>query len=689
MSDAAVAVEGAGAPGPDFPDGALLLARWTRLSEETAQTLYIELRRSRPGLVELQTALRGAADLGGIADVRVRNILALCHAADNAGELPRYCSMIAAQERARGRPADEIKEIIGRVGHPGEPQGVVNRARGVADPSLFGTLDLITRAIGYVELDNGGRRNVIGTALLVRRDLVITCAHVAFDPRRIGSEIVTGPPPHDIHRICFPRTQGAQEARLHRNQPLLEYSNAHMIGIQKLDRFVDAAAMRRLDFALLRLDRAIQGVEPIDIRHPIPATFSGLSFVIGFPGSANPCFDADTIIRDERVGGRLIHMMNTVEGMSGGCVINQNGVPIGLHEGSIPLLDEAGQPQTDKNGVSLIENRAILLGAISSHLDRLPTNPLRSVERSLGIVIHDEALVTRLGRRGAQLLNSPEAQPGWDALVRKITAAKDGVPWTAHPWFAGDGTRKELERWFMAAADPAGTKSRVAFVGGDRGCGKTFTIDVLKRLVEEPDADVIRVAWTEGDSTLATLARCAAETLPPATGTRTADGHVRYEDVPNLVAALSRYGGVDRVTGRPDRPLFVAIDAGDGTGSVTEPESWIDAVVALSRQPWARLLLCGLPAALKDRVENTLPGDVEARSFELPHVRMRDIADFLEKFGMAAEAGQTPAMAAAAFGASRLPVEKRQLTTTFAALFAIGWHRGLLPEHADAPGDGR
>lgn len=679
-----------GASGPPT-DGAYLLASWMeKTSDDMAVVLYDALGVRHPNLVDSRAALQRVNALGAIADPRLRNLLALCRAAQDAQALPLYCTTIVDFELRRGRPASEADDILRRVGHPGDPQGVVARARGVADPKLFGVLDRLTQAIGYVEVEQGGRREVIGTALLVRPDVVMTCAHVAFTPTAAAQGILTGPPLRNIRRIRFPTTSvGGQDAGLHGDTPYLAHSNAHMITPENLDRSVTAAALGRLDFVLLRLNRVIEAVQPIDLRGGNPDGYKGLSFVIGFPGSETACFDADHIVRSEAVGGRLIHMMNTLPGMSGGCVIGENGVPVGLHEGAIPLLGPDRKPVLDDSGAECVENRAVLLSAIASDIGARRPDPLAALERPRGIVLHDPALVTRLGRRGAQLLDDPAFLGRWDALFAAATAPVDDVAWTAHPWFNGDRIRQRLEQWFAKAASPADTRQRIAFVSGPRGCGKTFMIDILRRIVVNADTDVIRVAWTEGETTLATLARRVTAQLPAPSGTRTTEGHDRYENLPDLVAALSRFGGVDRAALSDSRPLFVAIDAGDGSGSATEPDNWIDVVAALAREPWARLVLCGLPGPLRQRVEDAIPLDVDFHACELRHVDASDIARFLDAFGLSAAARGTAAQAVAAFRDAGLDAGTgAPLATSMAALLAIAWHRGVLPEAAAAPGAG-
>lgn len=673
-------MDGPGAGVQVLIDGARRLAEWTRISEEAALALYHALAMNRRDLIDRKTALLGMADYTDIEDLRTRTILCLCRAADKAGALQVYCAMIAGHERESGREQAEVVDIIQNVGHPGYPQGVVDRARGVDDPILFGVLDRITQAIGYVEVQVGVRRDVVGTAFLVQPDVVITCAHVACELELENGAVVAGPL-RNISRICFPRTRmGQQEAKLHPANPLLAVSHPHMIGINKLNRDATPPADTRLDFALLRLDRKIESVDKIDIRGNPVAAHGGLSWVIGFPGIRDARFDADHIVRDERQGARLIHMMNTLNGMSGGCVIGQDGIPVGLHEGSIPRCSpETGEPLKNAKGEDDLENRAVLLDVIYADLETRDPNPLMPGKRSRGIIMYDDALVTRLGRRGAQLLGDASFQGRWQQIFDAYTKPRDDVPWTAHPWLA-DKKRQKLEKWFGEAAEPKATDRRGAFIYGPRGCGKTFMIDVLRRIVDDPDSDVVRVSWTEGETTLETLANRFSSKACAPSGTRTSDGHRRYESIPDLVTALAFSGGFDRNTSQ--RPLFLAIDAGDGTGSATEPDSWIDLVVALSREPWARVVLCGLPKILKQRLEAALSLDVDFVDFELDHISGEHIVEFLKSAGSADGAVQKDwSKAESDFNALGMPhLTRPELTTTMAALFAIGWHRGFLPE---------
>ncbi|MBY3214306.1 trypsin-like peptidase domain-containing protein [Rhizobium laguerreae] len=653
--------------------GAFILASWTSIAPEEAQSLYDGLAGLSVQLSSSKRALLLRDDLDWIADHRVQQIMALCRAAMEAGLLKEYCISIVGWERARGRAAEQLSGILNRILSPGTPQAVLDQDAGFTSTDVFDILSEFSRAIGYVEVKDGNARRIIGTAFLVRPDVVITSAHVAFEARLDGGKIVTGPPTRNIDRICFPRARGAaQEAKLADINPVLAYSEALMLGVNQLDRDVNEAALARLDYALLRLDRVIDRATPIDHQGKDVAVDGRRSFLIGFLQNANSLFDTNSIVRSEAVGGRIIHTINSAGGMSGSCLIDNRGVPVALHEGTIPKVD----------GIVVgpaFENRAVLLKAIAKDLESRPVHPLAASGRAAGLVMYDEALITRLGRRGAQLLADPASQSEWEKLMAIITrAGADGLPWMAHPWFT-DPDRGRIEKWFATAATTVATASRVAFINGPRGSGKTFMIDILKRIVPNAGTDLIRIAWSEGDTTLATLARQLAA-APDSSETRTAEGHARYENVPAIIAALETHGVPSLASAPRSKPLFIAIDAGDQTGSVTEPNTWIELVQALSRQPWARVVLCGLPKELQWSVKDALPAEVTYEPFQIEHVRSGDIVKFLERFGMAPETVQTPRGVAAAFNAPDMPHKAREeLTTCMAALIAIGWHRGILP----------
>ncbi|TIV60817.1 serine protease [Mesorhizobium sp.] len=672
-------------PLPETGTGAYILARWTSISAEEAQILYDGLAERQPSLISSKAALAQLGALAWITDLRLRLIMALCQAAMDAGELAHYCQAIVGRERAKGRPDNDLGEIQELIGVPGVPQAVLDAARGLIPTEMFSVLGAFSEAIGYIEETDGIRRTVIGTAFLVRPDVAITSAHVAFKAQRLDSKIVTVPPPLDI-RVWFPRTAaGPQDAGLVSSNPVLAHSEAHMIDLDKLDRRVNAAAGTRLDFALLRLDRAIDRVKPIPLDGKNVVANGHYHFLIGFPGAKASVWDANKITRIEPAASRLIHTINSVGGMSGSCLIDDTGVPVAIHEGSIPLVNADGTPKTPPQ----VENRAVMLKAISTDLEQRVPGLLAALDRPAALVMYEEALVTRLGRRGAQFLADPASQADWEKLVAAVTKPGPSGPWTAHPWFT-DRARTRIEKWFADAAGTVETKSRVAFVNGPRGSGKTFMIDVLKRIVPNAATDLIRLAWSEGDTTLDTLAR-RLEGLPGVSGTRTADGHQRYENVPAIVTALEGFGVAGAAATRK-RPLFIAIDAGDGTGSITEPQTWIDLVVELSRRSWARVVLCGFPEDLLEKVEDAVPLEVACQPFAIGYVRSAAIAGFLERFGMPAEtartsqpaalaeAAKTAKAAAAAFDAPDMAHrECPELTTIMAALFAIGWHRGILP----------
>jgi hypothetical protein len=659
-------------------NAALELTKWTQISPDKALIIYNVIAEQHRGLISGNTAIARLAEFADISDLRQRQIMTLCQSALDRQVLTHYCQGIVSWERGNSRPEHEIAQITRRIGSPGTAHAIVDRARGLIPATMFGMLDRISQAIGYVEEARGESRSIIGTAFLVRRDVVITSAHVAFKPINKKNRVVTEPPVRNITRICFPVTPaGPQEAPL-ADDPVLISCEAHMIEPDKLDPEANATALGRLDYALLRLKHSIDRVEPLRIDGR--SIQSGrLAFLIGFPEKNAAEWDAYPIQSDLSDGGRIIHMINSVPGMSGGCVIDDRGVPIGLHEGAIPQVDSRGEPLPRVNGKEQVENRAVLLTAIYAHIAKQNPNPLAVTAASASSFMFEETLVTRLGRRGAQLLADPDSVSKWEYLVRRVTALlPSGDPWVAHPWFT-DSVRKRIQKWFTAVATTAETPSRVAFIKGPRGSGKTFMIDMLKRVAIDTRSDVLRIAWTESDTTLAALARQLAAPLAT-TGTRTSDGHERYENMPALVDALARYRLPPETTGPRSNRLFVAIDAGDGTGSITEPDAWLELVVALSKEPWARVVLCGLPEELAQRVADDLPLEVESEPFILEHIRGRDITRWLDTVGLVAGATPPSQNPATVFDAANMPHKSREeLTTAMAALFAIGWHRGILP----------
>lgn len=612
------------------PDDARRLAEWTRLDKPTLVTLYAVLRR-RPegeGLGHPNTVLGQAPP--DAPEEPLRSRLALCRAAQAHGVLAAFCRDIVAREDLDGRPEAEAADILRRIANVGVPHGITNRARNFGNPMMFGRLDQIYRATGYIE-DAGG--NVLGTTFLIGSDRAITAAHVVLRRQHDG-RIVFSPPPTERLQLVFPATPiGEQRSHLHPREPLLAFAApfANDAGLPLSDLTAEAA--ERLDYAVLLLDRQIVATRPVPLDGLSTPSRQDLSFVIGYPGAIGPVCDADRIRDILPDGGRLIHMMNAVPGMSGSCCTANNGIAVALHEGEIPVLDAAGNPVVD-GGVRQVRNRAVMLSAIKAHLARAPAALGRGA--SPGGALFDRGLVHQLSKRGQQLAGGMAAQEAWCRLCQRVLglhpSAATPPDWNWHPFFAATAPRNNIERWFGAALDPR-AEDRVLCISGSAGTGKTFCIDRLAARMDDPLRDLVRVERFGGATAVEALA-ARLDAGADGDGTRTVHGTVRYDTVEQIVAALAQFGGRDREADAATHPLFLAIDAGTDAEASLASADWLTLMVALAGRPWARLIVCGLAEDAATRLEQAMAANPATRDLALAremllHARRADVVRFM------------------------------------------------------------
>jgi hypothetical protein len=611
-------------------DDARRLAEWTRLDKATLVKLYAMLRKRREGqgLSHPNAVLSQAPP--DAPEEPLRSRLALCRAAQAHGVLAAFCRDIVAWEDLDGRPEADAVNILHRIANVGCPHGITNRARNFSNPMMFSRLDQIFRATGYIK-DAGGK--VLGTAFLIGRDRAITAAHVVL--RQVqGGKIVFSPPPAQELQLVFPATPiGEQCSHLHPREPLLAFALPFANDAGLLLSTLTGEAAERLDYAVLLLDRQIVETRPVPLDGLSQPDPQDLSFVIGYPGAILPVCDADHIQAIMPDGGRLIHMMNAVSGMSGSCCTANNGIAVALHEGELPVLSAAGKP-VFANGTKQVRNRAVMLSAIKAHLARAPAALGRGV--SPGGALFDRGLVHRLAKRGQQLAGDAAAQEAWCELCQRVLglhpSAATPPNWDWHPFFAATAARNNIERWFGAALE-ARAEDRVLCISGPAGTGKSFCIDRLAARIDDPLRDLVRVERFGGATAVEAL---AAQLGAGADGeaTRTLHGTVRYDTVERIAEALACFGRRDRKADATAHPLFLAIDAGTEAEASLASSDWLTLLVALAAQPWARLIVCGLAEDAVTRLEQALAANPATRNLapgheKLQHARRPDVVRFM------------------------------------------------------------
>ena len=165
----------------------------------------------------------------------------------------------AIQTGDRAQLSQLIKEA-GDIG--GLMHGITDRARGLMDDSVIDALHEARRAIGV--LRNGESGPVLGTGFLVGRDLVLTSAHVVMHQPNAA----TGDPSYQLLSNIFVEFPNADARRKGmRRQTALAKNALEAFAPPhgkppNLDPTMGPAALKNLDFALLRLARRFDDIVP-------------------------------------------------------------------------------------------------------------------------------------------------------------------------------------------------------------------------------------------------------------------------------------------------------------------------------------------------------------------------------------------------------------------------------------------
>ena len=281
----------------------------------------------------------------------------------------------------------------------GVMQAVTNRAAGMMEFAILPDLVRIGEASAYVEAGV----SQLGTALLVAPDLVLTSAHVVLDTDGNGSFIGTRLKP-DLKFTFMPdRRDPSRTPVVRAALGTVPVAGAlpHGRPPNILERNLNAAAAQNLDFALVRLSSGVTHVPWIDIKQPASAEKDRKCFVIGYPGGTALQFDVDLVTHVIPGSARMLHLANTIAGMSGSCCIGARGSPVGLHEGGFFKLDASGHVIRTAAGREVVENnRAVCLQNIREALRALRPDPLVLRPRASGGGIHDPNLVVAWQRAG-------------------------------------------------------------------------------------------------------------------------------------------------------------------------------------------------------------------------------------------------------------------------------------------------
>lgn len=311
------------------------------------------------------------------------------------------------------------------------------------------------------------RGTAVGTGILVGDDMVLTAAHVldacGFKADGTANTAVRA---RTTFEFKSPQYETSHIAKLAADW-LVAWSPACIT--QSGGGVVSGAMAASLDYALVRLEAAA----PMHIRRmamqsngripPDPLTKPERSrtyFVVGYPAGAESQLSRGTLADISKEAARLMHMCNTVPGMSGGPLLDDQARLIGIHEGRIE----------EPPGVAKF-NRATLLPYISSHVDNARANAARSAP-------HFESLGHRFtwARYG---LSEASTAAAWrcaldEAGLDEEGKWKDGSGDSYYPLFPDNA----LDAWLEG--DELTGEGSVLAIGGGAGTGKTFALEIAK-----------------------------------------------------------------------------------------------------------------------------------------------------------------------------------------------------------------
>lgn len=414
------------------------------------------------------------------------------------------------------------------------------------------------RACAQLSVDGQGR----GTGFLVGADLLLTAGHVLYDLIDNGGK----PLPGSAGRIAirFPAPPNAPQG-----WPTVPTAAAEDWLLFWSDPtgqppVLKAATTSKLDCALIRLEHEIPTVVPrLDIVSP-PEGETSLILIVGFVGgSGKLVFDGGEVLKLDTLNGRVRHRAGAVGGMSGSPYIDWKGQVYAVHEGTA----DVPEPQ---------HNRGVVLHAIRGAMCRDRPDPL---------------LVPR--REHLFALSHFDVRAAWE---------KAGAAWSwpgaLHPVFG----RVSFQDWITQGGGPDQAAPPFAFISGDPGTGKSFSLDILRaRLGPASDAlahitpEVIQIA--NGADILARVGVAAG--LPPNTlptvsdiAPRPDDGTRRLDLLEPGLAVLAAAAG--RGTWRR-LWLFADMGSPEAWRVPGVQQFWADLLkLALPHRGWLRIVIAGL-----------------------------------------------------------------------------------------------
>lgn len=573
------------------------LAAWSKLPDGDIGNCYINVRLPQAPVWEVVVATAPAAALK----------LAACKAAQDGGFLDQLANSIANWEQRMGRPADDIVTMLDDICHSGFMQGMTDQQRGFMRADILLPLVQARDACAIVFRTGPASEQQLGTAFLVRPDMVLTAAHVVMDisddGRQWKSELKSGLAFRFRARPNQPQ-QNLVEVKPASNAALVSFALPYGEPPNHLSRSLDAVAAEYLDYALIRLEQRVNHLSPVNVADHATVKQGRPCWAFGYPGGNALMMDVDVVTEVNADSGRWLHCANSAEGMSGGCCVNHEGEVVGLHEGTLEIA---------RSGVRIRRNRGISIGAIRNVQRRGGKDPLAQAASAPGLEFEDAALVDGWYRAG-QLLAGDAGAGAWRASVRAALGGLDPEDTAAlpefHPWFA----RGEVEKW-IDSPDPA---ERLCLVHGEPGVGKSFCIHLLRGKLD-PYADLVVFNPTQTNDMSwrdATGQASAAD----ASDYRTAAATVRYRAIDSFLGELRERSA------NGARTCYVAIDFGpEGRPDRFAGSSWVELVATLAAAGWIRVLLIGLDPYERSVIIERLEARPETEDVAVTESELRPI----------------------------------------------------------------
>ena len=569
-------------------DDAIALAQSISGSRDQFAAAFLQAQRGRSGRVEFEAVATSMDGIAAFARAFLR--------AAELGWLDQLCincikALIVDDDfREIAQPLMSDRHTIASL------QRVVDPARGTRNQAYYDRMPEVFRQVCQVEIDG----QAIGTGFLIRPDLVMTAHHVVRPLLSNDNSERAGSAPR--LRVRFDYSSRAANGQLDVLDPGFtcpaadpwlvatspctddELFNRLPKNRELLNNFWDFAVIRLAEtpgmrYGLAIVDRTVRPGHRLTIlqhaaRRPVE-TDQGP--VRGFLGSG---------------GFRVVHGLNTDEGASGSPCLNDRFEVVCLHQAQMP--DEARRrPARPADGGDKA-NRAV---------------PMKRI-----LAMWDPA-------KAAQAPTS---------LRRLVTVDTATVP--QHPVFGRYNLQAWIERASASRTDD--NYNRFLTVAGPSGSGKSFTLDILKAMLNLADHCVLACKasdWTSETTATGLVEKYflspmkATAELPPIEQVNTSDNAwLNYHFVGPALNAIEQ--------ARKGRTVWLVIDDLD---RVVLPDQGqvrklLDLLYARAPQtPWLRFVLLGLEAV-------PVPGTLQYTERDFPGPRSEaelavDVTEYLAR----------------------------------------------------------